>query len=189
MHKGKREEQRSTVAALSHGGQGSTSTLRSVDFRRPVCNHAAAAQFVCLQETGGWREGRERRCGPHRSRLGVTTVRSSLQIAGSKDGRRQRRSVPSFSHRSATPPTPSPASSPPTQRGDNSRRRNARNDQAAVESRCSRHDQTSGMQTKRKTKNNCPLKHLSTTWKHSSRHTRRNAVQWLPALTLGYAAT
>ncbi|RNC39521.1 hypothetical protein TcCL_NonESM11114 [Trypanosoma cruzi] len=185
MAKGTNKEARWRHSAT--GDKGPHRLCGRLTFRRPVCNHAAAAQFVCLQETGEWREGRERRCGPHRSQLGVTTVRSSRQVAGSKDGRRQRRSVPSFSHRSATPPTPSPASSPPTQRGDNSRRCNTRNDQAAAESRCSRHDQTSGMQTKKE--NNCPLKHLSTTWKHSSRHTRRNAVQWLPALTLSYAAT
>ncbi|RNC54018.1 hypothetical protein TcCL_ESM08586, partial [Trypanosoma cruzi] len=58
----------------------------------------------------GRREGTETQCGPHPSRLTVTPVTSSRQIACSKDRRRQR-SVPSLSHWSATPPTQPLASS------------------------------------------------------------------------------
>ncbi|ESS63227.1 hypothetical protein TCDM_09007 [Trypanosoma cruzi Dm28c] len=46
-------------------------------------------------------------CGPHPSRLVVTPVTPSRQVACSKDRHRQRRSVSSLSHWGATPPTPS----------------------------------------------------------------------------------
>ncbi|KAF5220814.1 hypothetical protein ECC02_006109 [Trypanosoma cruzi] len=68
----------------------------------------------------GRREGTETQCGPHPPRLTVTPVTSSRQIACSKDRRRQRRSVNSLSHWSATPPTqplaPSPTSTTREQR-------------------------------------------------------------------------
>ncbi|EKG01250.1 hypothetical protein TCSYLVIO_007755 [Trypanosoma cruzi] len=103
--------------------------------------HAVRVACDCSGRRGR-REGKEMRCGPHPSRLTVTPVTSSRQIACNKDRRRQQRSAPSLSHWSATPPTPSLFPPSPTQRGSNSGKCDNRDEHAAAESHCSRHDQT-----------------------------------------------
>ncbi|RNC51646.1 hypothetical protein TcCL_ESM11212, partial [Trypanosoma cruzi] len=118
-------------------------------------------------------------CGPHPSRLDVTPVTSSRQVACSKDCRRQQRSVPSLSHWGATPPTPSLASSPPTQQGSNSGRCDTCDEHAAAESHCCRHEQTR-LDAGRKKKNKHPIKRFGTTRKNRNRHTRRSAVKQAP---------
>ncbi|RNC41398.1 hypothetical protein TcCL_NonESM09021 [Trypanosoma cruzi] len=125
----------------TRGDKGPHRLCGRLTLRRPVCNHDAALHFVSLQETGKWREGGERRCGPHPSRLDGTPVTSSRQVTRSNDCRIQQRSVPSSSNWGISPTTQSHASSPTTQRGSNSGRCDTCNEHAAENSHCSQHDQ------------------------------------------------
>ncbi|RNC55643.1 hypothetical protein TcCL_ESM06838 [Trypanosoma cruzi] len=78
-----------------------------------------------------------------------------------------------------TPPTLSPASSPPTQQGRNSGRCDTCEEHAATESHCCRHGQTRSA-ARRKKKGKQPIKRFSITRKHRNRHTRRNTMKRAP---------